>query len=69
MKKVRFEEKSKLRAKFKDSSIFNKGNVYYDGMINGKCKISAVIAMLTIKGSSNYNKENEKYEGILHEKK
>ena len=36
MKKVRFEEKSKLRGKFKDSSNFNKGNVHYEGILNGK---------------------------------
>ena len=36
MKKVRFEEKSKLRGKFKDSSNFNKGNVYYEGILNGR---------------------------------
>ena len=36
MKKVRFEEKSKLRGKFKVSSNFNKGNVHYDGTLNGK---------------------------------
>ena len=36
MKKVRFEEKSKLRGKFKDSSYFNKGNVNYEGILNGK---------------------------------
>ena len=34
MKKVRFEEKSKLRGKFK--SNFNKGNVHYEGILNGK---------------------------------
>ena len=36
MKKVRFEEKSKLRGKFKDTSNFSKRNVYYDGILNGK---------------------------------
>ena len=36
MKKVRFEGKSKLREKFKDSSNFNKGNVHYEGFLNGK---------------------------------
>ena len=36
MKKVRFEEKSKLGGKFKDSSNFNKGNVHYEGILNGK---------------------------------
>ena len=36
MKKVRFEEKSNLHRKFKDSSNFNKGNVYYEGILNGK---------------------------------
>ena len=36
MKKVRFEEKSKLRGKFKDSSNFNKENVNYEGILNGK---------------------------------
>ena len=36
MKKIRFEEKSKLWGKFKDSSNFIKGNVRYDGILNGK---------------------------------
>ena len=36
MKKIRFEEKSKLWGKFKDSSNFNKGNVHYEGILNGK---------------------------------
>ena len=36
MKKVRFEEKSKSRGKFKDSSNFNKGNVHYEVIPNGK---------------------------------
>ena len=36
MKKVRFEEISKLRGKFRDSSYFNKGNVHYEGIHNGK---------------------------------
>ena len=36
MKKVSFEEKSKLREKLKDSSYFNKGNVHYEGILNGK---------------------------------
>ena len=36
MKKVRFEEKSKLWGKFKDSSNFNKANVHYEGIPNGK---------------------------------
>ena len=35
MKKVSVEEKSKLRRKFKDSSHFNKGNVNYEGILNG----------------------------------
>ena len=34
--KIRYEEKSKLRGKFKDSSNLNKGNVHYDGILNGK---------------------------------
>ena len=36
MKKVRFEEICKLRGTFKDSLIFNKGNVHCDGILNGK---------------------------------
>ena len=36
MKKVRFGEKSKLRGKFKDCSNFNKGNVHYERILNGK---------------------------------
>ena len=36
MKKVRFEERSKFRGKFKDSSNFNKQHVDYDGIFNGK---------------------------------
>ena len=36
MKKVSFEEKSKLRGKFKDFSYFYKGNVNYEGILNGK---------------------------------
>ena len=36
MKKVSFEEKSKLRGKFKDYSYFNKGNANYEGIPNGK---------------------------------
>ena len=36
MKKVSYEEKSKLRRKFKDFSNFNKGNVNYEGILNGK---------------------------------
>ena len=36
MKKVSFEEKSKLRGKFKDSSYFNTGNVNSEGILNGK---------------------------------
>ena len=36
MKKVRFEEKSKLRGKFEDSSNFNYGNVHYQEILNGK---------------------------------
>ena len=36
MKKVRFEEKSKLRGKFLDSSNFNIGNIDYEGILNGK---------------------------------
>ena len=36
MKKVSFGEKSKLRGKFKDSSYFNKGNVNYERILNGK---------------------------------
>ena len=36
MKKVRFEEKSKLWGKLKDSSTFIKGNVHYVGILNGK---------------------------------
>ena len=36
MKKVSFEEKSKLRGKFKDSPNFHKGNVHYEGILNGK---------------------------------
>ena len=36
MKKVRFEEKSKLGVKFKDSSNFNTRNVHYEGILNGK---------------------------------
>ena len=58
MKKARFEEKSKLRGNYKDSSNFNKGHVHYEGILNGKRKISFVIAMLKIKGSSNFNKGN-----------
>ena len=34
MKKVSFDEKSKLRGKFKDSSNLNKGNVHYEGILN-----------------------------------
>ena len=33
----------------KVSSNFNKGNVDYDGILNGKSKISLVIVMLTTK--------------------
>ena len=36
MKKVSFEEKSKLRGKVKDSTYFNNGNVNYEGILNGK---------------------------------
>ena len=36
MKKVRFEEKRKLWGKLTDSSNFNKGNVHYEGIFNGK---------------------------------
>ena len=36
MKKVSFEEKSKLITKFKDYSYFNKGNENYEGILNGK---------------------------------
>ena len=36
MNKVSFEEKSKLRGKYKESSYFNKGNVNYEGILNGK---------------------------------
>ena len=35
MKKVRFEGKSKLGGKFRDSSNFNKGNEHYEGIHNG----------------------------------
>ena len=69
MKKVRFEEKSKLRDKLKDSSNFNKGNVHYEGILNGKSKISLVIVMHTIKDSSNFNKRTVHYEGILNGRK
>ena len=36
MKKSKIWRKSKLRGKFRDSSNFNKGNVDYDGILNGK---------------------------------
>ena len=69
MKKVWFEGKSKLRGKFKDSSYFNKGNVNYEGILNGKIQISLVIVMLTTKDSSNFNRGNINYEGYLNKKK
>ena len=36
MQKVKFEEKSKLGGNFKDASNFIKGNVHYEGILNGK---------------------------------
>ena len=35
MKKVSLEDKSKLRGNLKDSSNLNKGNVHYQGILNG----------------------------------
>ena len=52
----------------KDSSNVNKGNVDYDGILNGKSKICHVIVMLTTKESSNSNRGNVNYEGILNKK-
>ena len=69
MKKVRFEEKSKLRGKFKHSSNFNKWKYIMRGFLMEKSKISLVIVMLTIKDSSNFNKGNVHYEGIFNEKR
>ena len=68
MKKSKFEEKSKLWGKFKDSSNFNKGNIDYEGILNGKNRINLVIVMLTIKDSSNFNKETYIMRGFLMEK-
>ena len=68
MKKVSFEDKSKLRGKFKGFSNCNKGNVHLRWFLMEKSKISLVIVMLTIKDSSNFNKGNVDYEGILNEK-
>ena len=68
MKKVRFEEKCKLWGTFKDSSNFNKGNVHYVGILNGKSKMSLVIVMLTTEDPSNFNRGSVNYEGILNEK-
>ena len=68
MKNVRFEEKSKLRGKFNDSSNFNKGNVHYVGILNGKSKISLVIVILTTEDSSNFNGGNVNNKGILNDK-
>ena len=55
--------------RIKDSSNFNKGNVDYNGTLNGKSKISLVIVMLTTKDSSNFSRGNVNYEGIPNEKK
>ena len=40
----------------KDSSNFNRGNIDYDGIRNGKSKFSLVIVMLTTKDSWNFNR-------------
>ena len=53
----------------KDSSNFNKGNVDYDGILNGKSEFSLAIVMLTNKDSSNFSRGNVIYEGFLNEKK
>ena len=68
MKKVRFEEKSKLRGKFKDSSNFNNEMYIMRGFIMKESKISLVIVMLTTKDSSNFNRGYANYEEILNEK-
>ena len=68
MKKIRFEEKSKLRGKLKTPQILTKETYIMRGFLMEKGRICLVIVMLTTKGSSNFNRGIVNFEGILNEK-